>query len=71
MFALGLVKLLVAGIVLGVLWYGYRWITDGVAKRRDKDKRPDALEMKECSVCGIYRPVQGAFACERENCPYK
>lgn len=70
MFALGLVKLLVAGVVLGVLWYGYQWFR-GVAGRPDKGKTPDAMEMKECPACGIYRPVQGAFTCDRDDCPYK
>jgi len=71
MFALGLVKLLVVGVVLGVLWYGYRWFSGMVGRRPGRDKSSDALEMKECPTCGIYRPVQGAFACDLEDCPYK
>ena len=70
MFALNLVKLLVAAIIVGVLWYGYKWITGKVGKPRP-DQDSDTLEMKECPVCGVYRSAQDTTACERDDCPYR
>ncbi len=69
MFALNLVKLFVAAVILAVLWYGYKWIA-GFFGRGDSKSGPDALDMKECPVCGVYRTVPDK-ACEREDCPYR
>jgi hypothetical protein len=69
MFALSLVKLLVAAVILAALWYGYKGIR-GFFGGRDSGKGPDALDMKECPVCGVYRASQDN-ACEREDCPYR
>ncbi len=71
MFALGLVKLFVAAIVVAVLWYGYRWVAAMSGKMRDGDAKPGSVEMKPCPVCGTYRPAQETKACEREDCPYR
>lgn len=77
MFALNLVKLFIVVVVVAVLWHAYRWVramaTGQATGRSDGDKtnNPDAVEMKPCPVCGTYRPVKGASACEREDCPYR
>jgi len=69
MFALNLVKLFVAAVIVVVLWYGYKWISGFIGERGSKSG-PDAMDMKECPVCGIYRTSQDS-ACEREDCPYR
>ncbi|MCE2509990.1 MAG: hypothetical protein J4G10_03285 [Alphaproteobacteria bacterium] len=70
MFALNLVKLFVVAVIVAVLWYGYKWVA-GFFGRTGSDKDPDALDMKECTVCGVYRTARGQAACDREDCPYR
>ena len=69
MFALNLVKLFVAAVIVAALWYGFKWIR-GIFGGRDSKSGPDTLEMKECPVCGVYRTAEHK-ACEREDCPYR
>ena len=69
-------KLIVLGLIIAVIWYGFKMFSRGkdLANPGGKDevksdKAPDSLEMVQCSVCGDF-VAKGTSACGKDNCPY-
>jgi hypothetical protein len=66
---LSLSKLLLIALVVAGVYYGWKLLRPRaagrpVAKRAD----PRALDMRKCSVCGVY-VGEGEGACDKPNCP--
>ena len=82
MFGFSLPKLLVLALIIGVIWYGFKWATQLDRSRRKavkdeaKPKAPDAAapdgaeDMVKCSVCGTFVAARGARSCGLGDCPY-
>ena len=76
MLGFSLPKLLVLGLIIAVIWYGFKMFSRGknLANPGGKDevkrdKTPDSVDMAQCSVCGDF-VAKGAAACGKDNCPY-
>ena len=83
MFGFSLSKLLFTVLVIGAVWYGFRWIgrlrhRPGAGGRVGKAgaapseaPRPvEAQDMVPCPVCGDYVAAGVAVDCQRADCPY-
>ena len=84
MFGFGLQKLLVLALLVGAVWYGFKYIGrfDEARKRvvkaahkaaekaAVKTAEPAAQDMELCETCGDYVAAEGAGSCGREACPY-
>ena len=71
-------KLLVLALMIGAVVMAYRWIGRVQALRAGRAPARAAREtappmatedMAKCQVCGVYRAVRGAAACDRADCP--
>jgi uncharacterized protein len=85
MFGLpSLSKLIVLGLVVAAVWYGFKFISrldaqrkaDAAAGKRPARKQkaeaePEAetVAMVACRQCGAYVPENGKSSCEHEGCP--
>mgnify|MGYP006444326927 CR=1 FL=1 len=83
MFGFSLSKLLFTILVIGAVWYGFKWIgrlqsRSGARGRvRGADASPseapqplEAQEMVQCAVCGDYVAAGAVVDCQRAECPY-
>lgn len=86
MFGFGLQKLIVLALIIGAVWYGFKFYSrlDGARGKVEKAARkaadrvagepaapePAAQDMERCETCGDFVTVGGATACGREACPY-
>jgi len=84
MFSLS--KLLFLALVIGVVWFGWRWFNrvGAVERERVREKRrPEsapgpaqsaprvsAEDMEKCPECGAYVAPHSAVSCGRPGCPY-
>ena len=80
LFSVG--KILVLILIIGAVWYGFKFIARrnqnvgskhpqghiGSGKREASDKATQ--EMESCAVCGTFVPNASAKACGRDACPY-
>lgn len=76
MFGISIGKLLVLAVIIGAVWYGYKWLGRNAA--RDKDKisgdeangDDDKLDLVQCPDCGAYGP-RDMTACPegKSDCP--
>ena len=76
-------KLIVLGVIIAVVWYGWKYVQRVEAVRRalkaeierrragapSAQNRPTENLVK-CAVCGTYVPSRGARACSRADCPW-
>ncbi|MRG71560.1 hypothetical protein GH722_07265 [Alphaproteobacteria bacterium HT1-32] len=82
MFGLpSLSKLLVLGLIIAAVWYGFKFLgrldaqrkaEGGVRKRRpapEAEPEPETVAMVACRQCGAYVADTGKSACEHEGCP--
>ncbi len=74
-FSLG--KLIVLGLIIAAVWYGFKLIgrrSQGVgnkpAEPKVENSAPDAQNMEKCEECGTFVPVSAAQNCGRDGCPY-
>lgn len=79
-----LTKLLVLILVVGGVWYGFKYVSrlqyqrearasarDRVARREEKARQTgEAHDMQLCPTCKAYVPAKGAPNCGRPDCPY-
>ena len=84
MFGFGLQKLIVLALIIGAVWYGFKFYSrlDGARGKVEKAARkaadkvagaapgPAAQDMERCETCGDFVTVGSATACGREACPY-
>ena len=84
MFGFGIQKLLLLALVIGAVWYGFKFFgrLDGSRRRVEKAARaavdkaagpraePAAQDMERCETCGDFVAQGSATACGREACPY-
>ena len=83
MFGFSLSKLLFTVLVIGAVWYGFKWIgrlqnRSGAGGRVGKAGAPpseapqplEAQDMVPCPMCGDYVAAGGDVACPRADCPY-
>ena len=77
MFGFGLGKLLTLVIIIGVIWYAFKFVSrvDELRKRKvseERKKKPAESigEMEKCRVCGTYVVAGKAENCGRKGCPY-
>ncbi len=77
MFGFSLPKLLVLVLIVGAIWYGYKWMSrigereDDPAKLKDGATGGDgSRDLVECPACGAYAPA-GIEKCPegRADCP--
>ena len=84
MFGFSLGKLLFTVLVIGAVWYGFKWIgrlqnRSAAGGRVGKTGAPpseapqplEAQDMVPCPVCGDYMAAGAAAVdCPRADCPY-
>ena len=78
MFGFSLPKILVLVLIVGAIWYGYKWIgrinqgKDEKAKLRETPSGDGdgSRDLVECTACGAYGPA-GIEKCPegRADCP--
>ena len=85
MFGFGLQKILLLAMIIGAVWYGFKFF-GRLDKVRDKVERTarkaaekvtgkpaepvSAQDMERCETCGDFVAQGSATACGREACPY-
>jgi hypothetical protein len=74
-FSLG--KLIVLGLIIAAVWYGFKFVgrrNQGVGKKpadpKVDDAVSDAQNMEKCKECATFVPAMAAQNCGREGCPY-
>ena len=85
MFGFGIQKLLVLALIIGAVWYGFKFFghLDGPRRRAMKAARAAAdrvaggraepaaaQDMERCETCGDFVARGSATSCGREACPY-
>ena len=78
MFGFSIGKLLVTGIAILVVWYGFKLLArDGKDSKMTSREaaKPENLgvnaeELVECGVCQAYAASATASDCGRSGCPY-
>jgi len=76
MFGFGFSKLLLLAIIVGVIWYGFKFVgrVDQQRKRKAAEERKKSSqsigEMEKCRICGTYVVAGKAENCGRQGCPY-
>ncbi|MDP6787746.1 MAG: hypothetical protein QF830_02850 [Rhodospirillales bacterium] len=83
MFGFSLSKLILTILVIGAVWYGFKWIgrlqNRSGARRRvrapgaspSEQAQPlEAQDMVQCAVCGDYVAAGASVDCRRAECPY-
>jgi uncharacterized protein len=80
MFGLSLPKLIVLALIIGAVWYGYKWLESRGASKDDGSKGNKATksgpagskdkDLVACTVCGIYvSPEIQTCPDGRADCP--
>jgi hypothetical protein len=81
---LSLGKLLVLGVLILAVWYGFKYrsrieaVRSAFQRERDaRRQRPHAAsptiaaeDLVKCSQCGAYVAARGASPCGRADCPW-
>lgn len=82
MFGFSLTKLLFTVIVVGLVWYGFKWFArmqSGALDREQKkpvgkgDKKAaagGAADTVQCDVCGAYVVAGHGTNCGKGDCPF-
>ena len=84
MFGFGLQKILLLAVIIGAVWYGFKFFgrLDGSRRKveraaraaadrvAEKRAQPAAQDMERCETCGDFVAVGSAAPCGREACPY-
>ena len=85
MFGFGLQKLLLLALIIGAVWYGFKYFSrlDNLRGKVEKTARKaaekvagkpaqptTAQDMERCETCGDFVAQGSATACGREACPY-
>lgn len=74
MLGMSLSKLLVLALLVGAVWYGFKWINRkaGTAERNESkpSSAPGNEDLTACPACGTFVPA-GLAACPggRKDCP--
>ncbi|NQV57887.1 MAG: hypothetical protein HQ503_18640 [Rhodospirillales bacterium] len=75
MFGFSPLKLLILGVIIVAVWYGFKMFSRGRSvsepgeQAKAGQKKNNALDMTACAVCGDF-VAPNAKACERDDCPY-
>ena len=83
MLGLSLGKLLVLAVLIGVVWYGFKYaarieairrdvradVARRQAARRGGSARP-VEDLVKCAQCGAFVAAEGAKKCGKPNCPW-
>jgi len=74
-FSIG--KLIVLALIIGGVWYGFKFISrrnQGVGRKNESAKvrssNNDVENMEKCDNCATFVPVSVVQNCGREGCPY-
>jgi len=74
-FSLG--KLIVLGLIIAAVWYGFKLVgrrNQGVGQKpadpKVDDTVSDAQNMEKCDQCATFVPASAAQNCGRDECPY-
>ncbi|MGB0577279.1 MAG: hypothetical protein ACPGPC_14180 [Alphaproteobacteria bacterium] len=74
-FSLG--KLIVLGLIIAAVWYGFKLLgrrNRGIGRKTADPKvdaaGSDAQNMEKCDQCGTFVPVSVVQNCGRDECPY-
>ena len=77
MLGFSLPKLIVLGLIVVAIWYGFKFFGSGrlaskLKMRDDKNQKvtPEAVDMVQCGVCDDFVASKGTTFCGREGCPY-
>ena len=77
MLGFSLPKLIVLGLIVAAIWYGFKFfgrgrLTSKINRRDEKDqsKTHRAVDMVQCSICNDFVALRGTNFCGREGCPY-
>ncbi|MGP1395368.1 MAG: hypothetical protein ACTS3R_07640 [Inquilinaceae bacterium] len=67
-------KLLVLGLIVAVVWFGFKALERGGRVPRAEDKsdtrKLGAKDLVKCRVCGVYVAADGPPGCGRSDCPH-
>jgi uncharacterized protein len=84
MFGLSLGKLLLLAIVVGIVWYGFKYsarvnairrgVREEVARRQaasaPRTPRRSVEDLVKCPQCGAFVAANGATNCGKPGCPW-
>jgi hypothetical protein len=77
MLGFSLPKLLVLGLIVAAIWYGFKFFGSGRISLKSKTSgddsntvTPDAVDMVQCATCSDFVTVNGRSFCGKEGCPY-
>ena len=85
MFGFGLQKILLLAMIIGAVWYGFKYFSrlDGMRGKVERTARKAAekvtgkpaepaaaQDMERCETCGDFVAQGSATSCGREDCPY-
>ena len=76
MLGFSLPKLLVLGLIITLVWYGFKFLSRGKKVQASRDNNNNlendliqSVDMEACTLCGEYN-LKGSSPCEKEGCPY-
>jgi|SaaInlStandDraft_2_1057019.scaffolds.fasta_scaffold32635_4 hypothetical protein len=73
MFGLSIPKLLVLALIIGAVWYGFKWLelkSKGGTEKIDDGNEDAQLDLVQCPVCDSYGPRNLAECPDgRDDCP--
>ena len=79
---LGIGKILVLILIIGAVWYGFKFLSRrglgaadqnsqrNIGTKQNKDTNDATQDMESCAVCGTFVPNAVAKNCGRASCPY-
>jgi len=65
MFGFSLPKLLFTALLIGVVWYGFKYLS-----REHRKNDPAVDDTVRCGTCGDFVVEEGAQNCGKPGCPY-
>ena len=77
MLGFSLPKLIVLGLIVAVIWYGFKFFgrdkfapKSKVCEEKNQKGTPEAVDMAQCGVCDDFVASEGTTFCGRDGCPY-
>ena len=77
MLGFSLPKLILLGLIVAAIWYGFKMFGNGRLTSRlkarnenDQNVTPEAVDMVQCGVCNDFVTLSGSAFCGKKGCPY-
>ena len=77
MLGFSLPKLIVLGLIVVAIWYGFKFFgrdkfspKSKVREEKNQKATPETVDMAQCDVCDAFVASEDTTFCGRDGCPY-